>query len=97
MIQKYKDDSLYGAILRPDNNGTLCYTADHLAEIAKKDILLQQQHKIIGDYAQRNENLNEMEHKAQDRIEALTAENKRLREALERPHRDCDPLRIING
>jgi len=82
MIQKYKDDSLYGAILRPNDNGTLCYVADCLAEIAKKDILLQEQHKIIGNYAQRNEELNEMDHKAQDQIEALTAENKRLREGL---------------
>jgi len=30
-------------------------------------------------------------------IASLTAENDRLREILEAPRRNCDPLRIING
>ena len=84
MIQKYKDDSLYGAILRPNDNGTLCYVADCLAEIAKKDILLQEQHKIIGDYAQRNEELNEMEHKAQEKIATLTAERDKQNDFIDK-------------
>ena len=30
-------------------------------------------------------------------LRQLNDRDKRLREALEKPHRDCDPLRIING
>ena len=30
-------------------------------------------------------------------LRQLNNRDKRLREALEKPHRDCDPLRIING